>query len=241
LKKQSIALNVTADAVMGGSPNLTLVTRSPGFSRYEKGRALKRFLDFSFAFLSVVILSPLFLLISALVVISSRGPAIYIQRRVGLDGRVFNFYKFRSMALDNDDSIHRDYCQKLVRGAWSQDSGSSFKIKEDPRVTALGKFLRKTSLDELPQLFNVLKGEMSMVGPRPPIDYEVDHYQLWHKQRMHAMPGITGLWQVSGRSSVPFDEMVLLDIHYMEHWSLLLDLKIIFRTIPVVLFGIGAY
>ncbi len=242
MKKTSLAADTVAgSAPLGGTPNLSLVSPLPAFGHYDRGQAVKRFFDFIFAFAAVVILSPFLLLIALAVMFTSRGPIIFTQRRVGKDGRTFNFYKFRSMQANNDESIHKAYFEKLIRGRREKECGDSFKIKNDPRITPIGRFLRKTSLDELPQLFNVLKGEMSLVGPRPPIDYEVEQYQDWHRQRLHALPGITGLWQVSGRSSVPFDEMVLLDIHYMEHWTLVLDFKIILRTIPVVLFGIGAY
>lgn len=242
MKKTSLAAETVAGtATLGGTPNLSLVSPMPAFGHYDRGHAIKRLFDFTFALLAIVMLSPILILIALGVILSSRGPAIFMQKRVGRDGRVFHFYKFRSMMANNDESIHKAYFEKLIRGRREKECGDSFKIKNDPRITSIGRFLRKTSLDELPQLFNVLKGEMSLVGPRPPIDYEVDQYQDWHRQRLHAQPGITGLWQVSGRSSVPFDEMVLLDIHYMEHWSLILDLKIILRTVPVVVFGIGAY
>ncbi len=242
MKKTSLAADsVAGSATLGGTPNLSLVSPMPAFGHYDRGQVIKRLFDFLFAFVAIVLLSPVLLFIALAVIFTSRGSAIFTQRRVGKDGRVFNFYKFRSMQANNDETIHKAYFEKLIRGRREKECGDSFKIKNDPRVTPIGRFLRKTSLDELPQLFNVLKGEMSLVGPRPPIDYEVEQYQDWHRQRLHALPGITGLWQVSGRSSVPFDEMVLLDIHYMEHWTLILDFKIIFRTIPVVLFGIGAY
>jgi len=242
LKKSFLAADTVAgSASFGGTPNLSLVSSVPAYDHYDQGQAVKRLFDFVFALLAIIILSPLLLLVAICVLLTSRGPVIFTQKRVGRDGRVFHFYKYRSMQVDNDESIHRDYFEKLIRGRREKECGDSFKIKNDPRITPIGRLLRKTSLDELPQLFNVLKGEMSLVGPRPPIDYEVEQYQDWHRQRLHALPGITGLWQVSGRSSVPFDEMVLLDIHYMEHWSLILDFKIILRTIPVVLLGIGAY
>ncbi len=182
-----------------------------------------------------------FALIVGLIRRGSRGPAVFRQERAGLEGRPFVFYKFRTMTHRNDDSIHRAYSEKLINGWAAKDGSRSFKMKDDPRVTRFGRFLRKSSLDELPQLFNVLRGDMSLVGPRPPIEYEIEHYQEWHKQRLEAKPGITGLWQVSGRSQVPFDEMVMLDIHYTENWSLLLDLKILLKTIPVVIFGVGGY
>jgi lipopolysaccharide/colanic/teichoic acid biosynthesis glycosyltransferase len=148
------------------------------------------------------------------------------------------------MYHENDDSIHRAYSERLINGdGLPRESGpkGTFKMTKDPRITPLGAFLRKSSMDELPQLFNVLKGDMSLVGPRPPIEYEVDYYKDWHTQRLQAKPGITGLWQVNGRSRVSFDEMVMLDIKYIEYWSFMLDIKILLRTVPVVLFGVGGY
>lgn len=242
MKKTSLATEVAdGSGLFGGTPNLALVTPSPAFAAYDRGGGAKRVFDFLLSLIGILFLSPLLIIIALGVIFSSPGPAIFTQKRVGKDGHSFEFFKFRSMYAGNDESIHKAYFAKLIRGRREAECGDSFKIKNDPRVTPLGRLLRKTSLDELPQLFNVLKGDMSLVGPRPPIDYEVEQYMDWHRQRLHATPGITGLWQVSGRSSVPFDEMVLLDIHYMEHWSLLLDLKILLRTVPVVLFGIGAY
>jgi len=242
LKKTSMVVTSAAEAYgVGLPPQLTLVLPIASASAYERGSFAKRAFDMVAAGLGIAVLAPLFLGLYLAIRLSSRGPAIYVQRRVGADGRRFDFYKFRTMAHRSDDSIHRAYSERLINGWAQRDGGRAFKLTADPRVTPIGRFLRKSSLDELPQLFNVLRGDMSLVGPRPPIEYEVEHYQDWHKQRLQAKPGITGLWQVSGRSQVPFDEMVMLDIHYMEHWSFLLDLKILLRTIPVVLFGVGGY
>jgi lipopolysaccharide/colanic/teichoic acid biosynthesis glycosyltransferase len=155
--------------------------------------------------------------------------------------------KFRTKKLETDDSIHRDYAINFITGKQlefedkARERDQVFKMTRDPRITPVGAMLRRTSLDELPQLINVFRGEMSIVGPRPPIFYELNHYREWHKKRLRAKPGLTGLWQVSGRSSVPFDEMVLLDLYYIDHWSLKTDVEILFRTIPVVLSGEGAY
>jgi lipopolysaccharide/colanic/teichoic acid biosynthesis glycosyltransferase len=155
--------------------------------------------------------------------------------------------KFRTMKLLTDDSIHRDYAINFITGQRLEFSDARkrrdqvFKMTRDPRITPIGALLRRTSLDELPQLLNVFRGEMSIVGPRPPIFYELNHYKEWHRKRLRAKPGLTGLWQVSGRSSVPFDEMVLLDLYYIDHWSLKTDIEILFRTIPVVFSGEGAY
>lgn len=173
-----------------------------------------------------------------------------MQERVGRNGKAFPFYKFRTMKHNSDDAVHREFSREFICGskkthgsASSNANGNAkvYKLTRDPRITAIGQFLRRTSLDELPQLFNVLRGEMSLVGPRPPVAYELEHYQDWHKQRLAARPGITGLWQVSGRSSVPFDEMVLLDLYYIEHRSTFMDLRIMAKTLPVMLLGSGGY
>ena len=241
MKKTSMVANTAGENYRVSVPHLTLVSKSSVNSAYQNGALAKRFFDIVATVLGILVLSPLLILLVLSVKLGSRGPALYRQRRVGEDGRPFEFYKFRTMVHRNDDSIHRAYSEKLINGWASKEGGRSFKMKEDPRITRFGRFLRKSSLDELPQLFNVLRGDMSLVGPRPPIEYEVEYYQEWHKQRLQAKPGITGLWQVSGRSQVPFDEMVMLDIHYTEHWSLLLDLKIFLKTIPVVFLGVGGY
>src|SRR5579885_2686791 len=198
----------------------------------------------------LLLFAPLFLAIAALVKLSSRGPVFFRQQRIGQHGMPFTFLKFRTMYTNNDHSAHKEYVKKLIAGeaqAHSNGDGDSaesgvYKITSDPRVTRIGSFLRRTSIDELPQLINVLKGEMSLVGPRPPIQYEVESYDIWHRGRlMEAKPGITGLWQVSGRCRIKFDEMVRLDIRYARTWSLWLDLKILLRTPRAVLLGEGAY
>jgi exopolysaccharide biosynthesis polyprenyl glycosylphosphotransferase len=206
----------------------------------------KRLIDVVLSMIAVIVFSPLLLLIAALVKMSSPGPVLFRQIRAGQDGKPFTFYKFRSMRYDIDDTLHREYAVNFIGGKELRlkDEASNkkvFKMPNDPRVTGIGKILRKTSLDELPQLLNVMKGEMSLVGPRPPIAYELTIYKDWHKRRLKAKPGITGLWQVSARSSVPFHDMVLLDLYYVNRWSLQLDIEIILKTIPVVLHGKGAY
>ena len=242
MKKTSMVVSSAAEAYgVALRPQLTLIWSPAAASAYQRGVLAKRTFDATVAAIGILFLAPLFLALYLATRLSSRGPAIYTQRRVGVAGRRFAFYKFRTMVHRSDDSIHRAYSERLINGWAKREGGRAFKLTADPRVTSFGRFLRKSSLDELPQLFNVLRGDMSLVGPRPPIEYEVDYYQDWHKQRLQAKPGITGLWQVSGRSQVPFDEMVMLDIHYMEHWSFLLDLKILLRTIPVVIFGVGGY
>ncbi len=208
-------------------------------------RLLKRAFDISIAFLALMILLPLWLLIALLIKLDSRGPVIYKQERVGMDGRIFLFYKFRTMRADADDRQHREYQRTFIAGREEANVGDderpAYKLRTDARVTRLGRLLRRLSLDEIPQLLNVLRGDMSVVGPRPPIPYEVENYELWHRKRLDMKPGMTGLWQVSGRNRLPFEEMVRLDLFYIENWSLLLDLKIILRTLPVMLRGDDAY
>ena len=168
------------------------------------------------------------------------------QTRVGYQGRYFTFIKFRSMYSDCRDEVHREYVSKLIHRAHDQINMGTinapyFKMISDPRITPFGKFLRKTSLDELPQFFNVLLGQMSLVGPRPPIPYEVEQYETWHKKRIFDVkPGITGLWQTRGRSTTTFDEMVRLDLNYAHNWNLWLDVKIMLKTFKTVISGIGA-
>lgn len=210
---------------------------------------VKRLIDIVGSIAGLIIFSPVFLLVPIVIKATSRGPVFFRQERLGQFGKKFVFLKFRSMHLENDDDIHRNYIRNFIDpengscadGEKPGDEGS-FKIRNDPRVTMVGKFLRKTSLDELPQVINVLKGEMSLVGPRPPIPYEVDAYKLWHMKRViEVKPGITGLWQVEGRSSTSFDEMVRLDLKYIREWSLWLDIKILLKTPWVVISGAGAY
>jgi len=210
------------------------------------GLALKRVVDVFFSLFVIIFGFPFYMLISALIKLTSEGPVLFVQDRVGKDVRPFKFYKFRTMTVGNNDNAHRDFAKDFIngdaKGLRSDGNGQRvFKITSDPRVTSIGRFLRRTSLDELPQFVNVLRGEMTLVGPRPPLGYEVPHYKDWHRKRLAVKPGLTGLWQVSGRSTVPFDEMVRLDMKYIENWSFLLDLKIIVRTIPVMLFGLGGY
>ena len=201
----------------------------------SKGALLvKRLIDVTVAAVGLVLCAPLFLLIALAIRLDSPGPIIFRQTRVGLRGRHFEIYKFRSMHVGAEE-------QQDMLADMNEADGPIFKIRDDPRLTRVGRILRRLSMDELPQLVNVLRGEMSLVGPRPPIPAEVEKYQEWHKKRLEAPPGMTGLWQVSGRSRLSFDEMVLLDIYYIENWSLWLDFKILMRTIPKVLLGEGAY
>ena len=210
---------------------------------------IKRFFDVVASVTGIILLSPFFLMIPLLIKFSSEGPVLFRQKRVGQYAKDFTFLKFRTMRVNNDDSIHKKYVADLIRnnngGRGAQENGDkkkTYKIKNDPRVTPVGNFLRKSSMDEIPQLFNVLKGDMSLVGPRPPIPYEIENYNVWHKRRIRRVkPGITGIWQTNGRSSTTFDEMVRMDIKYMREWTLLLDIKILLKTPFVVLKGKGAY
>lgn len=206
---------------------------------------VKRLFDFLIAATAFITLSPVWMIISLLIKFDSRGAILFKQERVGMDGRVFLCYKFRTMRSDADETVHREAYRKNIEGQADANAGSDEKpvfgkVKNDPRVTRFGKFLRRTSLDELPQLLNVLTGEMSVVGARPPIPYEVEDYAIKHRRRLDMKPGITGLWQVSGRNRLTFEEMVQIDLYYIENWSLWLDLKIILLTLPAVLRGDGA-
>jgi exopolysaccharide biosynthesis polyprenyl glycosylphosphotransferase len=211
------------------------------------GGVMKRSIDLVGSFCAIALLSPVFLTIALLVKLTSKGPVLFRQRRIGQYGQSFTFLKFRSMYTNSDSKIHQEYVSKLIAGKGesqgaSKDGSGTFKLMNDPRITPLGRFLRRTSLDELPQFLNVLKGEMSLVGPRPPIPYEFECYDLWHRRRvMEVRPGITGLWQVMGRSRTSFDEMVRLDLKYARAWSIWLDLKILWQTPKAVFSGDGAY
>jgi len=205
----------------------------------NSARILKRTFDILVAAAVVVLLAPLWLLLALLIKLDSRGPVLYTQERVGMDGRLFLLYKFRTMIADADPELHREYQRAFIAGRAEANLGDAqkptYKLFADPRITRAGRFLRRTSLDEVPQLLNVLMGDMSVVGPRPPIPYEVEAYELWHRKRLDMKPGLTGLWQVSGRNRLPFEEMVRLDLFYIENWSLLLDLKILLRTALVMI------
>jgi exopolysaccharide biosynthesis polyprenyl glycosylphosphotransferase len=208
-------------------------------------RVVKRTSDILIASLAIILLAPLWLVVAIVIKLDSRGSVFYKQERVGMDGRIFLFYKFRTMRVGETDAAHREYQQKYIAGRAEamlvEGERPAYKLVADARITRVGRWLRRLSLDELPQLLNILRGDMSVVGPRPPIPYEVEAYQLWHRTRLDMKPGLTGLWQVSGRNRLPFDEMVRLDLFYIENWSLLLDLKIILRTLPVMLMGDDAY
>lgn len=208
------------------------------------GRIIKRIFDFTVSSILIIIFSPLMIIIAGLIKLSSKGPVLYRQTRVGLD-RNFTCYKFRSMRTEY--CVGDDYGGQAARkmqdrlAQKSEVDGPVFKIKEDPRLTFIGKIIRKTSLDEIPQFFNVIKGNMSLIGPRPPLPEEVEKYTKTQRSRLGVKPGITGLWQVSGRSELSFDEWVKLDAYYIENWSFWLDLQIFIRTIWVIFRGRGAY
>jgi lipopolysaccharide/colanic/teichoic acid biosynthesis glycosyltransferase len=206
-------------------------------------RTLKRAFDVIGAVVLLVALSPLFLLIAALVKATSPGPVFFRQERIGHRLQPFTMLKFRTMHRDADPILHREFVHRFIaRGGRAGDAASPFKLVDDPRITAVGRILRRSSLDELPQLWNVLRGEMSLVGPRPPIAYELDDYRPWHRRRViEAQPGITGLWQVVGRSRATFDEMVRLDLRYIRRRSLWMDARIMLATFRAVLGGRGAW
>jgi lipopolysaccharide/colanic/teichoic acid biosynthesis glycosyltransferase len=214
----------------------------------------KRVMDVVLASLALVVLSPLLILIAILIKLDSPGPVFFVQERVGSrrrsigrqvvwEIRPFRMIKFRSMVCNADPKLHEQYIRAYTSGeasAVETEDGAIYKLIHDPRVTRVGRVLRRASLDELPQLFNVLRGEMSLVGPRPVPQYEFDNYKDWHKERLAATPGITGLWQVSGRCENSFDEQMMLDITYVRNQSLWLDIVILLRTLPAVLSGRGA-
>lgn len=218
---------------------------------------LKRVVDLLFVLPSMILLSPLFFILWLLIRLDSPGPAFFVQERVGakrvyMNGRwvwqtiTFPMFKFRTMRIDSTSKLHREYISAYIAGDEEQmaeisgKKDDSFKLTNDPRVTRIGRILRKLSLDELPQLWNVIYGEMSLVGPRPPIPYEVELYKSHHMARLAATPGITGWWQVSGRAATSFEDMVKLDVEYIQKQSVWLDLKIIFLTIPAAIAQKGA-
>lgn len=198
-------------------------------------RALKRLIDIVASALGLTALLPLFGIVALAIRLESPGPVFFHQTRVGRWGELFRMYKFRSMYIDAEER------KKALMAQNEMNGGVLFKMKHDPRITRVGRFIRKASIDELPQLWNVLIGDMSLVGPRPPVPSEVDQYSLSDRRRLDVIPGITCIWQVSGRSDIPFPEQVELDVQYIESQSLLTDLKILVNTIPAVLLGKGAY
>jgi lipopolysaccharide/colanic/teichoic acid biosynthesis glycosyltransferase len=207
---------------------------------------IKRLMDIAGSFMALILFSPVFLLIAIAVKLTSKGPVFFTQERLGQFGKKFTCLKFRSMYANNDLKIHKEFMKRVISGDHDGRANGAgkpvYKMTDDPRITRVGRFLRRTSLDELPQFLNVLKGEMSLVGPRPPLAYEYEVYDVWHRGRvLEIKPGITGLWQVKGRSRVRFDDMVRLDLQYARGWSLWVDIQILIQTPRAVLFGDGAY
>ncbi len=209
--------------------------------------AAKRVMDVIGSLLAIAVFSPIFAAIALLIKLTSKGPILFRQQRVSQYGDTFEFLKFRSMYVCNDDAVHQEFVRKLIAGSVASggEAGQEkpvYKLTNDPRITPIGRWIRRTSLDELPQFFNVLKGQMSLVGPRPPIPYEVDCYEPWHRRRLLAVkPGVTGLWQVMGRSRTTFDEMVRLDLQYARTWSIWMDVRILLQTPGAMVSGDGAH
>lgn len=249
LQKQSVHVRVVPDlfslsfpsASLEGFGGIPLVNLGlPGI--YGWKRTVKRAFDLVAATLLLALFSPIMIMIALLIRLGSAGPIFYRQERIGEHSRRFYMIKFRSMYTNSDSKLHRDHMAKLIKENASLDdqSNGTLKLKKDPRITPIGHFIRKTSLDELPQLLNVLRGDMSLVGPRPPVPYEVELYKEWHKRRFEAIPGMTGIWQVQGRNRVSFDEMIRMDIEYIEKQSLWMDIKLLLLTPLAVLNGRGA-
>jgi lipopolysaccharide/colanic/teichoic acid biosynthesis glycosyltransferase len=205
----------------------------------------KRCIDIVGSLFFILLFSPVFLIVPLLIKFSSKGAVFFTQKRVGRYGKTFTCLKFRTMKQSNDDSAHKEFVKKFINNNIDSQCGdkpAEFKIKDDPRVTKIGKLLRKTSIDEIPQFFNVLFGDMSIVGPRPAIPYEVEEYDTWHRRRsLEVKPGITGIWQVKGRSTTDFNNMVRMDIRYINSWSPILDLGLIFKTPMAMVTAKGAY
>ena len=217
-------------------PKQTIIYTNPSYLR------AKRVLDIAFSLLILIPLSMVIAVFAILIRIDSKGPIFFRQKRVGKNGIQFDMFKLRSMYVDSDDSFHRESIKQYMNGGALNDKVNAdnlFKLVDDPRVTRIGRFIRKFSIDELPQFINVFRGEMTLVGPRPPLPYEVEEYDSHHWIRLSGKPGLTGTWQVYGRSRVPFQTMVEMDIEYLGEQSLLLDLKLIALTLPVMLKGRG--
>ena len=229
-----------------GQPDLFPLFLEESVETFKFQYALKRGMDFVGSLVGILLFFPLMFFTAIAVKVTSSGPIIFRQSRLGKKGTRFSFYKFRSMYVNGDDRIHRDYVTNLIKGNLEKinqgdKSTPLYKMKSDPRITRVGKIIRKLSIDELPQFFNVLKGEMSLVGPRPPIAYEVEKYEPWHLRRiLEVKPGITGLWQVDGRSKTSFEDMVRMDLRYVQNWSLWFDVKILLKTVRAVIHPKGA-
>lgn len=195
---------------------------------------IKRFIDFSICLVAFICLSPVFLLVALAIRLESKGSVIFKQKRVGINGKIFTIYKFRSMYQDAEKRLEELKSKNQIKG-------HMFKMKDDPRVTKVGKIIRRTSLDELPQIFNILKGDMALIGPRPPLVREVEQYESWQYMRLSVIPGLSGLWQISGRNALSFDQMVRLDMHYIKKRSLVFDFLIFFNTFKVLFFDKSAF
>lgn len=248
----SISFHFYPDEPMGSDDDNNSGNKAhyPEFAKKKASRKLalgfKRVIDVFGSLLAIMVLLPLFVIIALAVKLTSQGPVLFSQERMGQHGKKFRFLKFRSMRTNCDSKIHQEYVTRFIAGdaSLAKDAGAlpTFKIQRDPRITSVGGFLRKTSLDELPQFWNVLKGEMSLVGPRPPLEYEFKAYDIWHRRRvLEIKPGMTGLWQVEGRSRTQFDDMVRMDLKYARVWSLWLDVEILLRTPIAVITGNGAH
>jgi lipopolysaccharide/colanic/teichoic acid biosynthesis glycosyltransferase len=210
-------------------------------SRRQLRSAAKRVLDLGGSLGLIAALAPVFVLIALAVKLTSKGPVFFRQERIGEGGRPFKMLKFRTMKVDADESIHKQYVTQFIHDGVAAEGGV-FKIVNDPRITSIGHFLRRASLDELPQFWNVFQGDMSLVGPRPPLSYEVENYKRWHRRRLlEAKPGITGLWQVTGRSRTTFEDMVRLDLRYAKSHTVWTDVKILLATPRAVITGKGAH
>jgi exopolysaccharide biosynthesis polyprenyl glycosylphosphotransferase len=252
LQKLSVRVHVIPDILEVAFPNNTLDgfggipvidLGSPGVEGVKQ--VVKRIFDLVVGSIILVLVSPLLLVVAILIRLDSPGPVIYKQPRVGKNGRIFTMFKFRSMRPDSDISIHKNHVTRLIQQnlnpeQLSGNKNGNIKLEDDPRITRVGRFIRKHSIDEVPQLFNVLRGEMSLVGPRPDVPYAVELYKDWHKRRFECLPGMTGWWQVKGHNRVSYDEMMRMDIYYIEHMSLWMDIKILFLTPMEVIFGKGS-
>ena len=249
VKRIKVSFHIFPEEIVNSTitDGLFNITLYPDLSKtslsMQSTSSIKRLMDITGSLFALILFSPILLIIAAAIKLTSEGCVFFKQERMGLNGKTFIFLKFRSMYMNNDHTRHEDYIKKLIKeGKDDADAPGVYKLSNDTRITPLGHLLRKTSLDELPQFINVLKGEMSLVGPRPPIPYECNYYDIWHKRRLLSVkPGITGLWQVTGRSSTTFDEMVRLDLKYINEWSLWLDIKLLLKTPWVIITGNGAY
>jgi exopolysaccharide biosynthesis polyprenyl glycosylphosphotransferase len=226
-----LSLSQVQVEMLGGIPLLGL---NGGAHLQTSSRLVKRAIDIILALLGTPFAGLIMVLVALAIRLDTPGPIFFSQDRVGLNGKTFKVYKFRSM-IQNADALKADLIRQM-----GEDPRHP-KVINDPRITRVGRVIRRFSIDELPQIWNILRGEMSWVGPRPALPDEVELYESWHRQRLRVLPGLTGLWQVSGRNQIPFEEMCLMDIYYIENWSLGLDLQLILRTVPHVLLAHGAY